>query len=177
MTTEAAVGVALGGGVDGGLEVRASGRGSRISAKRRCSAAEAPCEPRLESRVATIRQSFGAATSREPSGSESGRPARNDERSPNALSGFARSISSITSHFFLPAAARTWPMLKPPSPTRPTVSLAVHFGLAVASAAPSERPACTAALAMASASVVLPEPAGPAITTCLPVASAATTAA
>ena len=31
-------------------------------------------------------------------------------------------------------------MLKPPSPTRPTVSLAVHFGLAVASAAPSERP-------------------------------------
>ena len=68
-------------------------------------------------------------------------------------------------------------MLKPPSPTRPTVSLAVHFGLAVASAAPSERPACTAALATASASVVLPEPAGPAITTCLPVASAATTAA
>ena len=50
----------------------------------------------------------------------------------------------------------------------------VHFGLAVESAAPSERPACTAALATATARVVLPEPAGPAITRCLPDASAAT---
>ena len=64
--------------------------------------------------------------------------------------------------------------MKPDSPTRPTVSCAVHFGLAVASAAPSERPACTAALATASASEVLPDPAGPAITRCLPDASAAT---
>ena len=124
--------------------------------------------------MATMRQSFGAATSREPSGSESGRPPRNDDRSPNALSSFARSISSMISHFFLPAAASTWPWLKPDSPTRPTVSCAPHFGLAVASAAPSERPAWTAALATASASVVLPEPAGPAITRCLPDASAAT---
>ena len=154
-----------------------SGRGSRTSAKRRSSAADASAGPRPESRVATIRQSFGAATSREPSGSESGRPPRNDDRSPNALSSFARSSSSMISHFFLPAAASTWPCVKPDSPTRPTVSCAVHFGLAVASAAPSERPACTAAFAIASASDVLPEPAGPAITTCLPVASAATTPA
>ena len=124
--------------------------------------------------MATIRQSFGAATSREPSGSDSGRPPRNEERSPNALSSFARSISSTISHFFLPAAARTWPCVKPDSPTRPTVSWALHFGLAVDNAAPSERPAWTAALATATASVVLPEPAGPAITRCLPDASAAT---
>ena len=91
------------------LEVGRSGRGRRTCAKRRSSAADASGAPRPESRVATIRQSFGAATSREPSGSDSGRPPRNDDRSPNALSSFARSISSMISHFFLPAAARTWP--------------------------------------------------------------------
>ena len=124
--------------------------------------------------MATIRQSVGAATSREPSGSDSGRPPRNDESSPNAVSSCARSISSMSSHFFLPAAASTWPWVKPSAPIRPTVSSAVQRGLAVASAAPAERPACTAALAIASASVLLPEPAGPEITRCLPDASAAT---
>ena len=82
------------------------------------------------------------------------------------------------SHLFFWAATSAWPATNAYAPSvprrmRPSVSLRDHFGPAVAKDAPLERPAAVAALAMASASVVLPEPTAPVMTRCLPEARAA----